>query len=179
MKEYLTIDDGNISLSVFDDLIGFTQDYEYISPINDVRSMSGKLYRQTTYKKLMTTISMSSAFKPSGLHDLDSSDSHTLNCVVPLDFRVNYFPFVVPFKVKDSSEVKVYESINGELVLASNQVINVSSNVATVTSITENPNADYRIVRAFPYIVGFISPIRESLNSRDGTYTWTFSIQEQ
>lgn len=188
-ETYIQIGNQFAYLPLKTDLNGFNCEYSYEEPINDIRSMSGKLYRQNTFKKFVCNMSVTSALKPFAALSFNRGEKGHLRGVVPIDFPYSdNFTSPIPYY-----DFEVYQYVNGREHLIDYQYITYADinviqdnyyqdktylNIQTIDQSIIDPNSTYIVIRLYPIIYGFFEDFKCTLDSKTGLYTYNMTIKE-
>lgn len=153
--------------------LDFNQDYDTISAFTTLRSMNGTGYRQGTYTKIKTTLSGSGDI-PSGLSSINVAIPHVLKCAAPMSITSTSNIITLPSgrRTDTGYEPVCYALVDGLSVDTDYTII---GNVATLDTVVGA--SAYQIVYV-PELNVLIEPIKESVNMRQSSYSWTLTAEE-
>jgi len=153
--------------------LDFSQTYETLGGMNTVRMMDGTAKRQSSWKKLKSSVS-ASGWIPSALSDLDYTVSMTVKCVAPRAVQSPSNAITLPSTRRTDTGYTPYgfAIVDGKTVSTE---ISLVGNLATLTAV---PSATAYRVNYYPEFVAFVNPPQESVDVSGAAYSWTIEMEQ-
>lgn len=176
-------------------IAGFTQDYQIQHNSTTHRSINGTPWRQTTWKKINTTVSGSS-WIPSLITNLSFDVAHELRCAIPVSKIIQPNAATVNGEVvgayiaqselpslRDDDQFNrpyYFAVVNGETINAVGYLDFDASILSGAQLYVIEPvaGAEYYVMTYQPVIQVLIDPPRVSLDSNGAAYAWSLTAVE-
>ena len=150
-----------------------TQTYIPLQAVTRRRFADGSAVQRIAWTgKLRTNIS-GGGFAPSGLQEIDTSDSFLIWCITPIAINgaSNVFTLPATRRTDSGSEPFGFAVVGDQLIETPCAVV---TNTATLTTVA---GATGYQVRYFPILTVFADPIQQDL-ARGSAFGWTLEAEE-
>lgn len=149
-----------------------TQEYRPIESVARRRMGSGRLFQQTHWRKLATTINIPLAWIPPALVSVDWDANIQIACVAPRTAQSVANAITLPAARRSDAPIDGFAVVGNQLVATP---LNLVGDVATLTAVA---GATAYRVNYYPLLTCYASPPEEQLDAAGAVYGWRLEAEE-